>query len=265
MSEGPTLLWQNGMLAARDDCDVVPARIDAADSWLVTSGSALALDLHRRRWMDAAPDDIGVDELDAFWSRAIAAIPSEGSWFPRVEARHQRGLPQLLLRLRPAPELRRSLVLATADGPDPRTEPWVKGPDLPSMLRLRSRAQTRGADEAVLLDPDGAISDGSTSAIAWWEGAELCIPDPEIPRVDSVTSRTLVALALALGVTVRGERAHPADLDGREIWALNALHGIRIVTGWVDGPAPAAEPGRLDLWRARLDALRKPLPADVPT
>jgi hypothetical protein len=44
------------------------------------------------------------------------------------------------------------------------------------------------------------------------------------------------------------------------VWALNALHGIRIVTGWVDGPATAELPGRLDVWRARLDALRKPLP-----
>jgi hypothetical protein len=45
---------------------------------------------------------------------------------------------------------------------------------------------------------------------------------------------------------------------------LNALHGIRIVTAWVDGPATAEQPGRLATWRARLDALRKPLPEPGP-
>jgi hypothetical protein len=72
-----------------------------------------------------------------------------------------------------------------------------------------------------------------------------------------------VVLATALGVDVRRERVAPGDLDGLEIWALNSLHGIRIVTAWADGPAPAAEPGRLATWRRRLDALRRPLPEAV--
>ena len=55
-------------------------------------------------------------------------------------------------------------------------------------------------------------------------------------------------------------RCDPEELDGLEVWALNALHGIRIVTSWIDGPATAEEPGRLATWQARLDALRKPLP-----
>jgi len=55
----------------------------------------------------------------------------------------------------------------------------------------------------------------------------------------------------------------PDELDGLEIWALNALQGIRIVTEWIDGPSTAEQPGRLALWRARLDRLRKPLP-DLP-
>jgi len=59
---------------------------------------------------------------------------------------------------------------------------------------------------------------------------------------------------------VRREVAPLADLDGAEVWALNALHGIRIVTRWVDGPGVAEQPGRLAAWRARLDALRRPLP-----
>ena len=48
-----------------------------------------------------------------------------------------------------------------------------------------------------------------------------------------------------------------AELDGTELWALSALHGIRIVTRWVDGPELAEKPGRLATWSARLDSLRR--------
>jgi branched-subunit amino acid aminotransferase/4-amino-4-deoxychorismate lyase len=104
------------------------------------------------------------------------------------------------------------------------------------------------------------VAEGSTTCLAWWRGEVLCLPDAAIPRVDSVTLRSVLALAAATGVEVVEERARPADLEGLEVWALNALHGIRIVTAWVDGPATAEEPGRLAAWRARLDALRRPLP-----
>ena len=54
-------------------------------------------------------------------------------------------------------------------------------------------------------------------------------------------------------------RVHAIRGDGTELWALSALHGIRIVTAWVDGPSLAEKPGRLAQWRTRLDALRKPV------
>ena len=86
------------------------------------------------------------------------------------------------------------------------------------------------------------------------------MPDPTIPQLPGVTVGALVVLATALGVEVRPERTSPSDLDGFEIWALNSLHGMRIVTAWPGGPSPAAEPGRVTTWRRRLDALRRPLP-----
>jgi branched-subunit amino acid aminotransferase/4-amino-4-deoxychorismate lyase len=151
-------------------------------------------------------------------------------------------------------------VLASHQGTDPRTEPWIKGPDLEAMTRLRTNAQLRGADEAVILSLDGLVAEGSTTCLAWWTGDALCVPSIELARIDSVTLRSVLALATATGVDVLHDAVAPDHLDGLEVWALNALHGIRIVTRWVDGPAPAEQPGRLDRWRARLDALRKPLP-----
>lgn len=267
-----TFRWQARGLSARDDCDVAPATILAADSWLVTEGTALAIGLHRARFFDAVTRmaaergvraDVESLDLEAYWDTAIAAVPRSGDWFPRVELRVQHDAPELLFRLRPAPERRRSIVLATHRGRDPRTEPWIKGPDLEAMTRLRTDAQARGADEAVLLSAangSGSVCDGSTTSIAWWLGDAICVPSLDLPRVDGVTVRSVLALAAATGVDVLHDAVAPEQLDGLEVWALNALHGIRIVTGWVDGPATAEQPGRLDAWRTRLDALRKPLP-----
>lgn len=269
MSAAVTFRWvepspgstEVGSLEARDDCDVLPASIEAADSWLVTEGQVLALDLHRTRFMTSIPRG-RYRQLDpgAFWGAAIAAIPRTGDWFPRVELRTQLLQPQLLFRLREAPERSRSIVLATHTGRDPRREPRVKGPDLEAMTRLRTSVQKKGAGDAVILTADGFIAEGATTALAWWRGDALAIPDADIARIDSVTLRSVLALATATGVEVVRESAKPEDLDGCEVWALNALHGIRIVTSWIDGPSVAEEPGRLESWRRRLDVLRQPLP-----
>lgn len=257
-----TSLWQAGALVPRDDCDVAPAIVEVADSWLVEEGAARGLGLHRERFLTSIPRSRARElDLDAFWSTAIGGIPAHGAWFPRVELREQLGMPQLLFRLREAPTLQRSLVLTTHTGRDPRTAPTVKGPDLAAMVRLRTEAQRRGADEAVLVTPEGHIVEGSTTSIVWWEGDILCVVDRTLPRIPSTTERTVVALATALGIPVEERRVRPEELDGREVWALNALHGIRIVTAWQGGPpATAEEPGRLSRWRLRMDALRRPLP-----
>ena len=267
MSEAITFRWADGTasspaLEPRDDCDVLPATIEAADSWLVTDGTVLALDLHRTRFMTSIPRGRYL-QLDpaAFWDAAIAAIPRAGDWFPRVELRTQLLRPQLLFRLREAPARERSIVLATHEGRDPRTAPRVKGPDLEAMVRLRTSVQKTGAGDAVILSPDGYVADGSTTCLAWWRGDALVIPDDDIERIDSVTLRSVLALATATGIDILRESARPEDLEGCEVWALNALHGIRIVTSWIDGPPVAEEPGRLETWRRRLDALRRPLPA----
>ena len=68
-------------------------------------------------------------------------------------------------------------------------------------------------------------------------------------------------IAAALGVPVDEEEARPSQLDGVELWAVNALHGIRLVTAWVDGPRLAHDPVRFAAWRSRYTRLARPLPA----
>lgn len=260
MSSASLFEWTGSALQHLEHCDPADESLEAADSWFVSDGRALALDLHRARFSDTVASR-GFDDLDIapFWRAACDAVPIDGEWFPRVELVTKRGRPRLRYRHRAAPERRRSVRLATHNGVDPRRAPRLKGPDLPALLGARNAAQTRGADEAVILSPEGFIIEGTTSSIAWWVDDELCVVDHELERLASVTERSLIALALALGVTVSEQRARPADLHGREVWVLGALHGIRIVTSWVDGPDTAELPARLRLWRDRLDALRKPI------
>jgi branched-subunit amino acid aminotransferase/4-amino-4-deoxychorismate lyase len=248
--------WHDSALHPLDDHELSEYTIIAADSWLVDGGKTLAIDLHRTRFLDAS--GLSADAA-TFWDAAVATIPSTGAWFPRVELQRQGDDTRFVFRLRPAPERTRSVRLATHTGPDPRMSPKIKGPDTDALLAARQDAHARGADEAVILSPEGHVVEGAWSAMLWWRGDALCAPSPELERVDSVTARSVITLATALGIDVLYESVTPAELDGLEIWALSALHGIRIVTAWIDGPAPAEQPGRLAVWRARLDRLRRPL------
>jgi branched-subunit amino acid aminotransferase/4-amino-4-deoxychorismate lyase len=252
--------WRDGSLEALDYCDMTDTAIMVADSWLVTEGTVLGIGLHRARFLDSmSTDDRKRTDADAFWDAALALIPRAGDWFPRVELQSRTGPLLLVFRLRDAPERRNNLIEATWLDGDPRTVPRIKGPDLAAMTRVRTAVQARGANEAVILTDDGYVVEDSHSGLLWWRGEILCGPPTAFDRVDSVTVRSVLTLATALGVETFEEAVTPGELADTELWSLNALHGIRIVTEWIDGPALAQLPGRLSLWRARMDALRKPI------
>ncbi|MFP7833053.1 aminotransferase class IV [Marisediminicola sp. LYQ134] len=265
-----TFSWSSGELVEQaDDAPDTPTAawpVVAADSWLVSDGAVAAIAVHRARFDAAvaaatgpgAGPDLDLD-LDAFWGAVIDRVPLEGDWFPRVELRDTGG--GLLARfiLRPAPDRALSVTVATHLGHDPRSTPTVKGPDLEALAAARDAGRARGAEEIVLLSPEGLVVEGGYSSLLWWRGDTLCVPPADLERIPSVTEASILALAAALGVEVIHDPATPADLDGLEIWAVNALHGIRIVASWVDGPSPAELPGRLALWRARLGRLSRPI------
>lgn len=244
--------WIDGALVPVDGAD---QPLLVADSWLLDEGRVLALDAHRERFVGDVLRRTGLDAA-AFWEAAIVALPRTGTHFPRIEATEA----GLQLRLRDAPPLGRSVRLWTSPV-DPRRVPETKGPDIPALAILRERATAAGADEPVLLDAERHVVDGATSAIVWWLGDTLVTPPVAgHERVASVTARTLSVLAGAMGISVTEYPATPEELDGTEVWAVNALHGIRLATEWIGGPALAAQPGRLDTWRRRLEVLRRPLP-----
>jgi len=121
----------------------------------------------------------------------------------------------------------------------------VKGPDLAALGALRRELDV---GEAVILDGE-FVAEGAWSSIVWWRNDTLHVVDPSISRLPSVTERTIRDHAEFIGAPVVSARVRPDDLEGAEVWALSALHGIRVVTEWRDGPAVHVEPGRVDYWR----------------
>lgn len=248
-----------------------------ADSWLVDDGAVAGFGHHRARFRTACLSaGVPEGEVDAFLDAVPGHLPSRGRLFPRVEYGCGPDGPQLRLRVRPAPPITTEVVLAPHPGPDPRRAPRTKGPDLVMLGGVRARAAELGAGEAVLCTADGTLLEGAYSAVVWWRsemgGDVLCVPDPDLPVLDSVTRRRIVDAAGRRSVDVRHERVAPADLDGLETWSLSALHGIRAVTGWrgchvqgdirggIRGRAVEAGPAeRAATWRGYLAADLTPL------
>lgn len=238
-----------------DNSDAHPVPLYVADSFRLTNGQVVALDKHISRFVDSAHQQGLLRPFDGFLDAALAALPRSGDYFPRLDLT-QRG--ELELHIRPTPALTDSLVLATA-AQDPRTEPTIKGPDIPALNQLRDQALEAGASEALILDGQGRIVDGATTCLVWFDGQTLFTPPAEALRVASVTVEVVQTMARSRGYDVATAWATPAELAGTTLWALNALHGIRQVTGWLGGPELATDDEMLAQWRTDYQQLAAPL------
>lgn len=220
------------------DSDADSPRLLAADSWFVSDGRVRALDRHRQRF-SAAAIDLGIPDAgpDDFWDAVIERFPQTGEWFPRVEIVEtpSAGSPMMGFRLRPSPKRTRDLRVLIPPYVDPRSTPHRKGPDIPALEELRGRARTEhSCDEVLLLNEDGVIIEAATTSLLWWDGETLCVPDPELGSLPGVTASVIVDETRRTSIEVVPRRVRPEDLNGHEVWLVNALHGIRRVTEFVD-------------------------------
>ncbi|HVF79664.1 MAG TPA: aminotransferase class IV [Solirubrobacteraceae bacterium] len=245
-----TLLRWTGRDLAPLDGEPASALL-VADSWLVDEGYERAAAAHWARFAKSCLQ-LGVvrAELGAFEAAARAALPREGRWFPRVELTAE----GLGLRLRRAPRVGGPGSARVLIGPpgDPREAPLRKGPDLALLESLRAGAREHGADELLLCDGSGTLLEGALSSLLWWEDEALCTTIDE-HALPGVTRALLLARAGERGVEVRKRAPRPEELDGRETWLTSALHGIRVVRGWVGSPIEAGAAERAPAWREELD------------
>lgn len=251
--------------SAATSVPTVGERLAVADSWLLRDGRVRGLGRHRERFLRSCGDVGGPSprQLVDFWRDMTAALPHTGEWFPRVELGSESR--ELRLLLRPAPSLGTGVRVWSEGQLDPRTVPRRKGPDLDTLARVKQRAVTEGADEAVLITPSGVVLEGATTSVLWWEDDTLCLPSPQLPVLAGVTTALIQERAQRTGIRVAHRERTLADLDGREVWLVNALHGIRPVTEWTGGTRPrvpamrASNSARVTEWRQWLEGLMEPL------
>jgi branched-subunit amino acid aminotransferase/4-amino-4-deoxychorismate lyase len=227
--------------------------LQVADSFLVANGKVRGIELHRERFVGSCAA-AGVDAA-AFWDDQVGRLPGFGRWFPRFELRTSG---ELAVQLRPAPPVGGRVRVVVHDGPDPRTAPRVKGPDLELLGKLKEGVSHR-ADEILLLDQDGTVLEAAYSAIAWWDEDTLCFPPADRPLLPSVTAALLRQIAVTQGVEVAERACTPADLQSYEVWLVNALHGIRPVHAWADSAIDPLPNSQSTTWQNHLTALAKPL------
>ncbi|MFJ9244763.1 aminotransferase class IV [Streptomyces sp. NPDC101776] len=231
-----------------------------ADSWLVRDGRVRGLERHQERFLRSCGEVGGPPphHLLKFWRDMTDALPRTGEWFPRVELAADSM--ELRLLMRQAPPLDTGVRVWATGQSDPRVVPRRKGPDLDTLAKVRRRASHEGAEEAVLVTPTGVVLEAATASVLWWEDDTLCLPSPILPVLPGVTLALLQEQALHTGIRVAHRERTVTELDGHEVWLVNALHGIRPVTAWMGGLLRAAPAERAPEWRAWLEKIMESLP-----
>ena len=225
-----TFIFQEGSLTPKES----HGKVLVADSFLVEDGKVRSLDLHIdrfRRGLDLKAPELR-DVFQDFFNQAVSLIPRTGRYFPKLEVQES-SIPVFVFTLREAPKQLGPATLWTYPYPDPRKDLSTKGPELSLGVELRSLAKAQGADETILLNKHGEISEGALSSLVWWRGDVLCAPGNEIPWLESVTRAEIFQIAATMGITTRFEHAIPEELVGLELWLLSALQGIRTVKSWI--------------------------------
>lgn len=204
---------------------------------------------------------LAASAIDAYLADAIPRIAAFGEGNPRLELWGGSGLPpEFRLSLRPLPTLLDTLEARSARAAEPDLEIPTrrehKGVNIESFTALNRMLSA----EALLEDEDGTIAEGSTTALIWWEGSEG-FASASSNRVHSVTEQlvTQIGSKSGSGVVFTLARATAAELSQREVWAVNALHGIRPITS-IDGALlPRPDPHRLQSFREALDDTWAPI------
>lgn len=225
-----------------------PRRLLAIDSFLVNAGRMPNRDQHRRRFLAAVAEVCpqAAENAQMAWTEAAFAVPDDGRWFPRCELW---STGEVCWRWRPAPKQAATLRVAATPLVDCRKRPKVKGYDL-DWLR---EATTEGSDR-VLVGDDGSVRETTTAALVVWRAPNL----PVVPEGPSLFSTTRLWFERRWGPLCRA-RVGIEELAHLEVWALNALHGPRLL---LVGDAPEPVSGSL-AFPARLAAFGERWHADL--
>jgi branched-chain amino acid aminotransferase len=103
----------------------------------------------------------------------------------------------------------------------------LKSPGRPYATLARLEAEDRGADDALLLDDRGHVSEGPTWNVFWRQDRTLFTPSIECGVLPGVTRGAILELAVAAGLQPVEGRYARSDLDeADEIFATMSSLGV---------------------------------------
>ena len=138
-------------------------------------------------------------------------------------------------------------------------DPTVKGPHIALFAELNREL---GA-EALLTDTSGHVLEGATTSLVWWHGAQGYV-SASAARVPSVTESLLRQVSAHIGTPFLPSLMTPAEIAACEVWAVNALHGIRVVDTIDHVSLPLPQARRLHDFAAALDHTWEPVCSSQP-
>ncbi len=131
--------------------------------------------------------------------------------------------------------------------------PGTKSVSYATHVAAEAEARRRGADDAVLVDVDGTVLEGTVTNIWWREGDTLLTPELELGILAGETRAALLGLAQEEGFAVE-TGAFPLDrlLAAEEVFTSSSVREVMPVVA-VDGRAFASRRAA----EAMLRALRR--------
>lgn len=99
-----------------------------------------------------------------------------------------------------------------------------KTTDRESFELALAEARGLGADDALLMTPDGWVAEGCIWTLFWWEGDQLATPALDLGILPGVARSRIQELQGEDGVEERRVRAD--DLAGRSLFVANAVRGV---------------------------------------
>jgi branched-chain amino acid aminotransferase len=93
-------------------------------------------------------------------------------------------------------------------------DPKIKSLNFLNNILAKIEAKELGAYEAVMLNGEGFIAEGTVSNIFFVAGGALCTPSAEAGILDGITRELVIGLALREGIEVREGKFRPEELLG---------------------------------------------------
>lgn len=166
--------------------------------------------------------------------------------------------PTLLITQHPLPQaLSKPLSLVTTTARVAVDDPLasVKSSNKLASILAKREATEQRADDGLILNSDGNVTETSSANVFWVENGTLHTPPISDGVLPGVTRRLVIDLAPTLGQAVREESAAPDRLQQAEaVFVTSAATGIRAIAQ-VDGTALGTHPlvGQLqDTYEAEL-------------